>query len=53
MKKLHLEKTKGYTGKKSGKTWVAKMTADGRQFLTADEIDCGPDREWFFPTRMD
>jgi hypothetical protein len=47
MKTLHLEKTKGYTGQKAGKTWVAKMTADGRQFLTPDEIECGPDREWF------
>jgi hypothetical protein len=46
MKTIHIEKTKGYSGKAAGKTWVAKITADGREFLTADEIDYGTGREW-------
>ena len=52
MKTIELEKTKGYEiGKNSGKTWVARITQDGRQFLTANEIDYGPSRDWFRKNR--
>lgn len=46
--KFTLEKTKGYsTGANAGKTWVAKITSDGRHFIDPTEIDYGDDRAWF------
>jgi hypothetical protein len=44
--KITLEKTKGYSGKNAGKTWIAEITAAGREFLEADYIDYG-DSRWF------
>lgn len=46
--KFTLEKTKGYTtGANAGKTWVAKITSNGREFVDPSDIDYGDDRAWF------
>jgi len=43
-----LKKTKGYEiGKNSGKTWLAEITEDGREFIDPSDIDYGDDRLWF------
>jgi hypothetical protein len=45
---ITLEKTKGYEiGKNSGKTWIAEITRDGREFAETSDIDYGEDRHWF------
>jgi hypothetical protein len=44
---ITLEETKGYSGKYAGKTWIAEITKDGREFLKADSIEYGSDRAWF------
>jgi hypothetical protein len=44
---ITLEKTKGYSGKNAGKTWIAEITKDGREFLQADSIEYGDGRDWF------
>ena len=50
--KTTLEKTKGYEiGKNSGKTWLAQITEDGREFIEPSDIDYGDDRLWFRRTR--